>query len=215
MNRFLSSILLVCFLSGCLGPFQDRSGLPTTRTSVLLVSAQQVTETDDVETGGLPPKNKTLEYGNEDTIRVLIKVKGGNDDYFKFVDKARADYSTDRSILTGIPSKSVCAIRVANNTVYDQVEADPLVESIELDRVVTSLDMHNYRIVMPQDLPSAAAVDSAVSSGNSTDMHRLLQGSSAGSGQETIPYGIPLIQADLMWDVPQVDDAMQLCVVRN
>lgn len=94
------------------------------------------------------------------------------------------DFARDRQIATNITKRGILALRISNMDVLDRIASSELVEHAELDGVLST--------------PPGG-------DGNAFSVQ--------GDSSETTPYGIIMVQADQLWDIPEVDTTLQICVV--
>jgi hypothetical protein len=118
-------------------------------------------------------------------LRALIKVREGKLDDFLAI---ASDFARDRQIATIINKRRILALRISNMDILEQISASELVEHAELDGVLsTSVGTCDY----------------------GPHSFRILSGDQS----ETMPYGIAMVQADQLWDIPEEDTTIQICVV--
>lgn len=117
-------------------------------------------------------------------IRILIKYREDS-----FLDEALSS-SVGQELLANITSRRILAIKVENQGILDRLREDTRVESIEEDVIMNKLNIGAFE---------------------ERDFFRI-DGELRPDG-EFIPYGIPLVQADQLWDIPPVQDDLQVCVV--
>lgn len=120
----------------------------------------------------------------EEGIRVVIKY---TDD--SFIDEAISN-SIGSQLVANITRRRILAITVENQETIDRLRADDRVETIEEDVIQEILSIGPFE---------------------ERDFFRI-DGELRPDG-EFVPYGVPMVQADQLWDIPPVQDDLVVCVV--
>ena len=93
------------------------------------------------------------------------------------------ELSTDRRIAENITSRNILAITIRDSSVLELIRENVNVESIEQDHLMNSLIMGDFR---------------------KEDGQR---------DWEITPYGIEMVQADQLWEIPEAKEDLSVCVV--
>lgn len=119
-----------------------------------------------------------------DPMRILVKY---TDD--SFVMDAM-DLSMDGQLAENITDRKLLAITVEDSSVLQRLRESPKVRYATEDKILSRLVVGNFA----RDDTRTGLI------GGNVD-------------EEIVPYGISMVQADQLWDTPEIDTDLTICVV--
>jgi hypothetical protein len=121
------------------------------------------------------------------SVRVLVRYREDS-----FIAEA-LDLSLDGRLVANITSRRILSIQVRDNAVLQRIQDSANVEIAELDELYFPLVFGGFR---NKDIE----IDFEVGDVLDRDW-------------EVIPYGVPMVQADQVWEIPEVEEDLAVCVV--
>ena len=118
-------------------------------------------------------------------LRVLIRYR---DD--RFIDEALG-LSMGAKLDANITSRRILSITVRSREILERLQENERVESAEVDQILTPFIRGSFK---------------------EANLPRLIERDENFDEGEIIPYGIPLVQADQLWEEPNLAD-LGVCVV--